>query len=427
MQTQFSAAQLADADTAESERSLRKCVHCGFCTATCPTYVLLGDELDSPRGRIYLIKDMLEHARPATAGLVRHVDRCLSCLACVTTCPSGVDYRHLIEHARAHIERSYRRPWRERVLRAWIAAVLPHPGRLRAALRLGMIVRPLSGLLPPALRTMLALAPRELPRAFPAGRRVFHAAGMPRARVALLTGCAQRALTPGVHEASLRLLNRLGAEVVTIEGCCGALTHHMGRERQARTSAAAVLARLVAERGGAGLDAVVTSASGCGLHVKDYAHVFRADARRSDDARDIAQRSRDITEVLAQLGLPAPSDPPGWRIAYHSACTLQHGQGLDALPRELLRKAGYVVEEIEEGHLCCGSAGTYNLLQPHIAARLRERKLANIRRTGAQLVATGNIGCAMQLASGELPVWHTVELLERALTGATGRADPHGA
>jgi glycolate oxidase iron-sulfur subunit len=414
MQTRFTAAQLQDPQTAASERILRKCVHCGFCTATCPTYVLLGDELDSPRGRIYLIKEMLEHDRPATAEVVRHVDRCLSCLACVTTCPSGVDYRHLVDHARAHIEDTYRRPWADRLLRSTLAHVLPFPGRLRTALRLGRLARPFAPLLPRRLRAMLALLPSAAPRpAFES--RVFPAQGTRRARVALLTGCAQAVLTPGTHAAAIRVLNRAGAEVVTIGGCCGALTHHMGRETQGRGFAAALLAALCEERRRNGLDAIVADASGCGMHVKDYGYQFRNDPALAGDAAAVSALARDVVEVVAQLGLPPVTAPTGLVVAYHSACSLQHGQKIDRLPRELLRAAGCELREIPDGHLCCGSAGTYNLLQPEIATQLRERKLASIRRTGATAIVTGNVGCALQLGvGGEFPVHHTIELLDRA-------------
>jgi glycolate oxidase iron-sulfur subunit len=417
MQTRFTAEQLGDARTAESERILRKCVHCGFCTATCPTYVLLGDELDSPRGRIYLVKDMLEQGRAATPEVVRHVDRCLSCLGCVTTCPSGVDYRHLIEHARSHIERTYRRPWADRVLRALLAAVLPHPRRFRAALRLAPLGRAVVPLLPRRLRALLALAPRHLPPAQIEASPVHAAAGERRLRVALLSGCAQSVLTPGVHGAAVRVLTRLGAEVVTLPGCCGALTHHLGRETQGLAVAAQLLRALDAERAARGLDAIVTHASGCGLHVKDYAHVFRDVPGLAAAGARVGALARDITEVIGQLGLPpVAANTPPVTVAYHSACSLQHGQSVDTLPRELLRQAGYTVVEIPEGHLCCGSAGTYNLLQPEIATRLRDRKLTHIRATGAMLVATGNVGCAMQLGGdGGVAVRHTVELLDEAL------------
>ena len=415
MQTRFTAAQLADPDTAASERILRKCVHCGFCTATCPTYVLLGDELDSPRGRIVLIKDMLEGGRPATPEVVRHVDRCLSCLACVTTCPSGVDYRHLVDHARTHIERTYARPPADRAIRAFIAAVLPYPKRLRLALRAARLAKPIAPLLPRRLRAMLRLAPPRLPPQQRLRREVHAAQGPRRLRVALLTGCAQAVLTPSTHAASVRLLTRAGAEVVTIGGCCGALTHHMGREPQGKAFAAELLRSLVAERDGHGLDAVVSDASGCGMHVKDYGWQFREDAALARDADDIAARTRDVAELVAELGLPPVRRPGGLVVAYHAACSLQHGQRILAAPRELLTQAGYDVRDIAEGHLCCGSAGTYNLLQPAIASQLRDRKLANIRATGAEALVTGNVGCAMQLAGPDaLPVFHTVELLDRA-------------
>jgi glycolate oxidase iron-sulfur subunit len=414
MQTHFSAAQLADPRNAASERILRKCVHCGFCTATCPTYVLLGDELDSPRGRIVLIKDMLEAGRAATPEVVRHVDRCLSCLACVTTCPSGVDYRHLVDHARSHIERTYRRPWPDRLLRAALAATLPHPGRLRVALALGRVARPLAPLLPRRLQALLMLLPARVPRRQDFATRVFAAQGPRRARIALLTGCAQSVLTPGTHAAAIRVLNRAGAEVVAVGGCCGALTHHLGRDEQGDALARALIGRLRAEQRERGLDAIVADASGCGSHVKDFGWQFR-DGPLADDAAAVSALARDVVEVIAALGLPAVTRAGADVIAYQSPCSLQHGQKVDSTPRELLRAAGYDVRDIPENHLCCGSAGTYNLLQPDIASQLRERKLANIRSTGAKVIATGNVGCAMQLgATGEFRVLHTIELLDQA-------------
>ncbi|MET0290839.1 MAG: glycolate oxidase subunit GlcF [Steroidobacteraceae bacterium] len=415
MQTNFTAAALADPQMAESESIVRKCVHCGFCTATCPTYVLLGDELDSPRGRIVLIKDMLEAGRPATQEVVKHVDRCLSCLACVTTCPSGVDYRHLVDHARAHIERTYRRPWSARLLRASLAAVLPYPNRLRAALAVGRLARPFARWLPRAVQPLLKLVPEPDARGYTRGSH--GARGQRRLRVALLTGCAQDVLTPRVHAATIRLLTRAGAEVVTIGGCCGSLTHHLGREDSAKAFARNLIASLVQERGHSGLDAVVADASGCGLHVKDYGHLFRDDPIAADAAA-VSAMARDVTEIVSTLGLPPVTKPEPTVVEYQSPCSMQHGQKIDALPRELLRAAGYDVREIGENHLCCGSAGTYNLLQPDLADRLRSRKLDNIRRTGAKIVATGNVGCAMQLGvDGEFTVLHTVELLDRATRG----------
>ena len=423
MQTRFSERQLADSDVAASEQILRKCVHCGFCTATCPTYVLLGDELDSPRGRIYLIKDMLEHERPATAEVVRHVDRCLSCLACMTTCPSGVHYQHLIDHARVHVERTYRRPLRERWFRAALALVLPYPRRVRAALAFAPLARPFAPWLPRSLRAMLELARPRRPAAAPT-QAMRPAPAAKRARVALLEGCVQTVIAPEINAATIRVLERAGAEVVVVGGCCGALVHHLGRESQAHALAASIVERLHAELEGAGLDAIVANASGCGTHAKDFGYLFRNDPRLAAKAAAVSAKTRDISEALAELGLPArAAGVPQLAVAYHSACSMQHGQKIDAEPRRLLAAAGFEVREIAEGHLCCGSAGTYNVLQPEIAARLRERKLTNVARTKADVVATGNVGCITQLAAGEgVPVVHTIELLDWATGGPRPRA-----
>ena len=386
MQTRFTARQLERPIVAASEPILRKCVHCGFCTATCPTYVLLGDELDSPRGRIYLIKDMLENDRPATAGVVRHVDRCLSCLACMTTCPSGVHYQHLIDHARVHVERTYRRPWGERWLRAALAAVLPYPRRVRAALAAAIVARPFARLLPAPLRALVALAPRRRRGGAAAPRSVSAAsvapsltragAATPRKRVALVSGCVQTVIAPEINAATIRLLERCGVEVVSVGGCCGAIVHHLGKEHGANALAAALVERLHAELAGAGLSAIVANASGCGTHVKDYGYVFRDDTRLAARAAAVSALARDVTEVLAELGLPpVVASATRLTVAYHSACSMQHGQKVEQPPRALLAAAGYEVKEIAEAHLCCGSAGTYNILQPELATRLRERKL----------------------------------------------------
>jgi len=420
MQTRFSDAQLADPDTASSEKILRKCVHCGFCTATCPTYVLLGDELDSPRGRIYLIKDMLENDRPATETVVKHVDRCLSCLSCMTTCPSGVNYMHLVDHARAHIEKTYVRPWPDRLMRRVLAFVLPRPGVFRWALRGAALARPFSGLLPAQMKVMLKLAPTRVPAASAVDRaQIFPAQGTRMRRVALLTGCAQRVLAPQINEATIRLLTRHGCEVVVAEGagCCGALTHHMGQggHDYARRNIEAWTDEF-AKPGG--LDAIVINASGCGTTVKDYGFMFRSDAGMAEKAAKISSLARDISELMTEIGLRAPVVQTGQRVAYHSACSLQHGQSVRTEPKRLLQAAGFDVAEVPEGHLCCGSAGTYNLLQPEIATKLRDRKVENIARTGAVMVAAGNIGCITQIASGmTMPVVHTVELLDWATGG----------
>ncbi|MDQ6435208.1 glycolate oxidase subunit GlcF [Mesorhizobium sp. LHD-90] len=436
MQTTFSPTQLADPHVAESEKILRKCVHCGFCTATCPTYVTLGNELDSPRGRIYLIKDMLENGRPADKEIVTHIDRCLSCLSCMTTCPSGVNYMHLVDHARAHIEQTYKRPLVDRLIRQVLAFTLPYPRRFRAALSLAKLGRPFAGLLAgmsalKPLTAMLKLAPASVPAASPVSRPGRHVAnGERRGRVALLTGCAQSVLEPGINEATVRLLNRLGVEVVVPEGegCCGALVHHMGKEDAALAAARKNVDAWVRQIEQGGLDAIVITASGCGTTIKDYGFMLRFDPAYAEKAARVSALAKDITEFLATLDLPEPSVKPCLTVAYHSACSMQHGQKITRQPKELLARAGFVVKEPREGHLCCGSAGTYNILQPEISARLRDRKVKNIEATGAALVATGNIGCITQIAStAKLPVVHTVALLDWAYGGPKpkGIAPPH--
>jgi glycolate oxidase iron-sulfur subunit len=422
MQTNFTEDRLRDPDLAESNKVLRTCVHCGFCTATCPTFVLLGDELDSPRGRIYLIKDMLENDRPATPEVVKHVDRCLSCLSCMTTCPSGVHYMHLVDHARRYIEETYERPRAERALRRMLSFLLPYPRRLRMAMLGSPLGRPLSRLVPGAsltaqrLRAMLKLAPGSLPSPSPVERPGVHRAEGPRrGRVALLTGCAQQVLAPSINEATIRLLTRMGLDVVVTkeQGCCGALDHHMGHHDPAMRLARANIEAWHREIAGEGLDAIVINTSGCGTTVKDYGFMFRAEgADIAAKAEKVASLAADVSEVLVRFGY-APSRPaPDLTVAYHAACSLQHGQKITTHPKDLLKRAGFAVKEPVEAHLCCGSAGTYNLLQPEIASRLRDRKLSNIERTKADLVAAGNIGCITQLSGGALPLVHTVELLD---------------
>ena len=419
MQTDFTTEQLRDPDIASSNAILRSCVHCGFCTATCPTFVLLGDELDSPRGRIYLIKDMLESGRDATADVVKHVDRCLSCLSCMTTCPSGVNYMHLVDHARRHIEETYERPWHEKMLRRVLAEVLPHTGRMRLALQAARLAKPLRALLPGGvlgrrLHAMLDLAPARLPPRSAVEQPGLHPAqAARRGRVALLAGCAQQVLAPSINEATIRLLTRMGFDVVVAEGvgCCGALTHHMGVHGPAMASARANITAWTREIDGAGLDAILVNTSGCGTTVKDYGFMFRNEPEAAE-AASVSAMALDISEFLAKMDY-APSRPaPGLTVAYHSACSLQHGQQVTAQPKTLLRRAGFTVVDPADGHLCCGSAGTYNLMQPDIAGRLRERKLATLHATRPDLVAAGNIGCLTQLAHGGLPLVHTVELLD---------------
>ena len=425
MQTTFTPEQLKDPGIARSNGILRSCVHCGFCTATCPTYQVLGDELDSPRGRIYLIKDMLEQGRPADERTVRHIDRCLSCLACMTTCPSGVHYMHLVDHAREYIEQTYRRPLSDRMLRWLLAQILPHPMRFRLALLGAKIGRPFAFLMPDArLKAMLAMAPRHIP---PVSRnddpQVFPAEGPRRMRVALMTGCAQKALNTDINDATIRLLRRLGCEVVIArgQGCCGALTHHMGKTAEAHATAARSIAAFMAEVRAGGLDAVVVNTSGCGTTIKDYGHMFRDDPLAAD-AATVAGLAVDVSELLARLDLPQGA-PKGLRVAYHAACSLQHGQQVKTAPKDLLKRAGFEVVEPADSHLCCGSAGTYNLLQPEISARLKARKVKTLEAKTPQVIAAGNLGCMMQIGSGTgIPVVHTVELLDWATGGPQPRA-----
>jgi glycolate oxidase iron-sulfur subunit len=421
MQTRFSPEQLADPDIGVVNDILRACVHCGFCTATCPTYVLLGDEADSPRGRIYQIRDMLEENRPAPVGVVKHIDRCLSCLSCMTTCPSGVHYMHLVDIARAHIEKTYRRPLSERWLRSLLALVLPRPLLFRIALAGAYFARPFRRLLSGRLGAMMALAPARLSPPSPIGRpQVIPVSGTRRGRVALVTGCAQQVLSPAINEATARLLTRHGIEVVIPrgQGCCGALVHHMGRTGAAHAQAARNIGAWTREIERGGLDAIIINTSGCGTTIKDYGFMFRGDKALAKDAEKVSRLSRDITEYMAEIGLRETRPPGAFPVAYHSACSMQHGQKITTIPKDLLRQAGFEVREIAEGHLCCGSAGTYNIMQPVLATRLRDRKIGHIEATGAPVVAAGNIGCMAQIAGGtEKPVVHTVELLDWATGG----------
>jgi glycolate oxidase iron-sulfur subunit len=448
MQTNFSLAQLADPHMRESEKILRSCVHCGFCTATCPTYLLLGDELDSPRGRIYLIKDMLENGKPATQEIVKHIDRCLSCLSCMTTCPSGVHYMHLVDHARAYIEKTYVRDLRDRFVRALLAHVLPYRNRFKLALvgaalvqrlltmhaaahRMLRLPSPADPHTPPRemtrtgltrrLSAMIALAPQRLPTHSDEGNAgAIDASGAPQKRVALLTGCAQAVLAPSINEAAIRFLTRRGIEVVLPkgEGCCGALVHHMGRDDEALGFARRNIDVWTREIESGGLDAILITASGCGTTIKDYGFILRDDPAYAEKAARVSGLAKDITEYIDSPDPAAQPRATGLTVAYHSACSMQHGQRIADVPKRLLRAAGFKVKDIPEGHICCGSAGTYNILQPGLAAGLRDRKLANIAKTRPDVVATGNIGCITQLASGtSIPIVHTIELLDWAAGG----------
>ena len=420
MQTMFTPEQLKDPAIERSNQILRNCVHCGFCTATCPTYQILGDELDSPRGRIYLIKDMLENERVPDQKTVKHIDRCLSCLACMSTCPSGVHYMHLVDHARDYIEQKYKRPMSDRLLRWVLSRILPYPIRFRIALLGAKIGRPFARLMPDArLRAMLEMAPKIIP---PVSRnddpQTFAPKVARKKRVALMTGCAQKALNTDINDATIRLLTRLGCEVVVAEGagCCGALTHHMGKTAESHGAAAKNIRAWAAEMDGDGLDAIVINTSGCGTTVKDYGHMFRNDPLAADAAR-VAGIAKDVSEVLMDLDLPTGADQQ-LTIAYHGACSLQHGQQIKTFPKDLLKRAGFKVVEPSDPHLCCGSAGTYNLMQPEISQQLRDRKVRSIEAKNPDIIAAGNIGCMMQIGSASgIPIVHTVELLDWATGG----------
>ncbi|MCF6327837.1 MAG: glycolate oxidase subunit GlcF [Devosiaceae bacterium] len=449
MQTHFSPEQLKDSSIARSNEILRACVHCGFCTATCPTYQILGDELDSPRGRIYLIKDMLENNRIPDDKTVTHIDRCLSCLACMSTCPSGVHYMHLIDYAREYVEEKYSRRWDDKAIRWILATVLPYPNRFRLSIYGAWLAKPFSFLLPKKLKAMVDFAPKSLPpvskndRAQTFKARTLSAKGKTIKRVALMTGCAQKVLNTEINDATIRILTRHGCDVVVAKGagCCGALTHHMGKGDQARATAANNINAWISEMDGEGLDAIVINASGCGTTVKDYGHMFK-NHPLENEAKRVAAITKDITEVLSELDLVTSSDDKNQalglkaadlRVAYHSACSLQHGQQIKTLPKTLLEQVGYQVVEPKEAHLCCGSAGTYNLMQPELSSQLKKRKTDHLLATNPDIIATGNIGCMMQISSGisasgtnapdasipdmNVPTLHTIQLLDFATNG----------
>lgn len=403
-------------------RAVQSCVHCGFCLPTCPTYVDLAEEMDSPRGRIFLMKEVLEGKLPAEEAQV-HIDRCLGCLACETSCPSGVRYGELISPYRA-LRRAQGATGGNR-LRRWLAAVtLPYPWRFRMAMRTGRLGRRLRPLVPPLLRPMVDLVPDRLPRSAPLASFT-PCTGTRRARVALLVGCAQQVLAPEINAAAMRVLARNGVEVVVPErqGCCGALSWHVGDDSRAARFARNNLAAFPED-----VDAVITTAAGCGSGIHDYPQILKGsgDEKR---AQRFAEMTTDISVFLDLLGIePPPPLAHRVRVAYHDACHLAHAQRVRAQPRNLLRTiAGLEVVEIAESEICCGSAGTYNIDQPEIAARLGDRKAENVARTDADLVALGNIGCAVQIRqhlkqSGiSLEVLHTVEILDRAYRGELDR------
>jgi glycolate oxidase iron-sulfur subunit len=410
MRTNFSPAQLADPHLADVEKNLRACVHCGICTATCPTYVLTGDERDGPRGRIVLMQNMLEADAAPSPETVRHLDRCLSCLGCRTACPSGVNYPRLIDTARAHIETHYRRPLGERLLRWLIAQVLTRPDVARTMLRLAKLASPLSFLLPGRLRAMAdkgaAIRPssREPTAVVPPPPDA--------KRIALMPGCVQKAVAPEIDEAVARLLARRGFSLVPVEGagCCGSLSHHLGREGEAKAWAKRAIEGF--ERMG-NVEAILISATGCSSHLKDLPHLFADDPAWQPRAERFAATVKDFAELISPRGAERPHR---LRIAYHAPCSLQHGLRISGANETLLTAAGFEVLAIPEGHLCCGSAGSYSILQPELSNALRGRKLANIAAIEPDVIATANIGCLEHL-SGGTPIVHVAELLDWAEGG----------
>ena len=423
MQTHFTDSQLLDPQVREADSILRKCVHCGFCTATCPTYVMTGDERDSPRGRIWLMRELLETPESVSKDTGFHLDRCLGCLACTTTCPSGVDYHHLIEIGRERLDRQVRRPLADRAMRKMLALVIPHASRFRLMIRLGNVGRIFSPLLPSGMQAALAKLPKRPARFDRVGAKTMHFEPRVKAvrHVVLLAGCAQRALDPSINASTIRVLNRLGVRVTVRKEahCCGALAHHIGETQAAKSAVRSALLAWDDEIRNGGVDAIVVNASGCGTMVKDYAHLVADDPELSGIARQVSAMTYDITELLADLPLETIIDPAPeghGPVTYHSACSLQHGQKVHDLPISLLRLAGYEVRQPLEPHLCCGSAGVYNILQPEMAEGLKQRKLENLERAGAPIIAAGNIGCITQL-DGDIPVRHTIQFIDYASGG----------
>ena len=417
MQTSFTENQLQDKENKSSEEILRKCVHCGMCNATCPTYGILGDELDGPRGRIYLIKDMLENNKPANEKTSKHIDRCLSCYACMTTCPSGVNYMHLIDHGRNHIEKTYKRPFFDRVIRNILSFTLPNPKVFLILATITKLIKPFSILLPKFLKNSINLMPSKIPSKKLKTQKIYPALGKKTvARVALLIGCVQRVISPEINEATIRLLNRNGVEVVVLPkvDCCGSLNHHLGKQDLARTSFIKNISLWHTEYLENGLDAIISNTSGCGTTLKDYGFIFRNDKELKTKAKKISELTKDISEYLDKnLNLKFKKNNEKYKIAYHSPCSMQHGQKVHDQPINLIKKTGNIVLNIPEGHICCGSAGTYNILQQKIASKLLEDKVKNIEKTSPDFISTGNIGCMTQISNGtNIPIVHTVEVID---------------
>ena len=417
MQTNFTKKQLQDSNISSADGILRKCVHCGFCNATCPTYQIVGDELDGPRGRIYLIKDMLENDKPANEKIAKHIDRCLSCYACMTTCPSGVNYMHLVDHARNHIEKTFVRPFFDRFIRNLLSKILPSPTLFRMAGYSARLFYPFRFLFPKKIKNMMKYMPNSFPVSRQENKEIYSPVGKTYARVALLTGCVQRVISPQINDATIEILNRHGVEVIVPKkvDCCGSLNHHLGKEELAHKSFINNINSWFKWYEEKNLDAILVTTSGCGTTLKDYGYIFRdhPDKELRRRAKMVSSLAKDVTEYLGKnIKLNYVKKDKKFTIAYHSACSMQHGQKIHSQPMDLLKKTGNEIVEIPDGHLCCGSAGTYNLLQDEMAAELLKRKVSNIDKVKPDFISTGNIGCMTQISSGtKIPIVHTIEIL----------------
>ncbi len=417
MQTNFTKKQLQDSNISSADGILRKCVHCGFCNATCPTYQIVGDELDGPRGRIYLIKDMLENNKPANEKIAKHIDRCLSCYACMTTCPSGVNYMHLVDHARNHIEKTFVRPFFDRFIRNLLSKILPSPTLFRMAGYSARLFYPFRFLFPKKIKNMMKYMPNSFPVSRQENKEIYSPVGKTYARVALLTGCVQRVISPQINDATIDILNRHGVEVIVPKkvDCCGSLNHHLGKEELAHKSFINNINSWFKWYEEKNLDAILVTTSGCGTTLKDYGYIFRdhPDKELRRKAKMVSSLAKDVTEYLGKnIKLNYVKKDKKFTIAYHSACSMQHGQKIHSQPMDLLKKTGNEIVEIPDGHLCCGSAGTYNLLQDEMAAELLKRKVSNIDKVKPDFISTGNIGCMTQISSGtKIPIVHTIEIL----------------
>ena len=417
MQTNFSSEQLKNKDNKSSEQILRKCVHCGMCNTTCPTFALLGDELDGPRGRIYLIQDMLENERKPSANVVKHIDRCLSCYSCMTTCPSNVNYMHIIDHGRKYIEKNYQRPFFDRLIRDALSIILPNEKLFRIMSYLARIGRPFQFFLPSKIKNMMNLMPSSFPKKTLKEKKIYR----PKlkktiSRIALLTGCVQKEISPQINEATIRLLNRHGVEVIVPKKirCCGSLNHHLGKQDLAHKDFINNINTWYDEYLKGNLDAILSNTSGCGTTLKDYGFIFRNNKELKKKAKKISELTKDVSEyLLDHLNLKFKNKEKKLKIAYHSACSMQHGQKVHSQPMELLSKTENEILEIPDGHICCGSAGTYNILQTDIADKLLKNKVDNIESLKPDVISTGNIGCITQISNAtKIPILHTIEILD---------------